>query len=65
MGAAVAHCRDKDIGGTSTKEYSLAWAPLEAAILTPRPGPTQQPAGSSDGMPQIKQPTGQEHSPAH
>ena len=22
--AAVAHCRDKDIGGTNTKEYSLA-----------------------------------------
>ena len=33
--------------------------------MAPRPGPTQQPAGSSAGMPQTKQPTGWEHSPTH
>ena len=31
--------------------------------LAPRPGPTQQPIGSSAGIPQGKQPTGREHSP--
>ena len=47
----------------SSGEYSLAWALLQAAIFSPKPGPTQQPAGSTAGAPQTKQPTGWEHSP--
>ena len=47
------------------REYSTVWALPEVAILAPRPGPNQQPAGSSAGMPQAKQPTGWEHSPTH
>ena len=65
MGAALAHCDDKDTGGSSSGEYSLVWALQEAAIFSPRPGPTQQPVGSSAGTPQAKQPTGWEHSPIH
>ena len=61
----MAQCRDKDTGGSSSGEYSLACALLEAAIFSPRPGPTQQPIGSSAWMPQTKQPRGQEHSPTH
>ena len=62
-GAAVAHCSDKDAGGSSFGEYSLTWALLEATIFSPRPGPTQQPGGSSSGMPQAKQPTGWDTAP--
>ena len=54
-GAAEAHCNDKDTGSGNSSEYSLVWALLEAAIFSPRPGPTQQPVGSSAGMPQAKQ----------
>ena len=65
-GAAVAHfCGEKDTGGRANTEYSSAWALLEAAILTPRPGPTQQPVGSSAGTPQHKQATGWGNGPAH
>ena len=53
QGVAVAHCRD-DTGAKGTGEYSLVWAVLEAAILMPRLGPTQQTLGSSAGMPQAK-----------
>ena len=62
-GVAVAHCGDKDTGGS--REYSLVWALLKVAILIPRPGPTQQPIGFSAGMSQAKQPTGWECSPSH
>ena len=65
VGAAVAHCRDKDTAGGSSGEYSLVWALLEGTISCPRPGPTQQPVGSSAGTPWAKQLTGQEHSPTH
>ena len=41
-----------------------AWVLLEAAFFSPRLGPTQQSVGSSDGMPQAKQPE-EEHSPTH
>ena len=64
-GAAVAHCGDKDMGGGSSEKYSLVWTLLEATIFSPRPGPSQQSAGSSAGTPQAKQPTGWEHSPTH
>ena len=57
--------RNKDTGGRGTGKYSLAWALLEATILTPRPGPTQQPAGSSAGTSQAKQSIGLEHSTMH
>ena len=63
--AAVAHCGDKDTGGSSSGEYSVTWALLEATISSPRPRPTQQPVGSSAGMPQAKQKTGREHSLTH
>ena len=33
-GLAVAHCRDKDTGSSSSGEYSLAWGLLEAATKT-------------------------------
>ena len=65
QGSAVIYCRGKDTGGGAPREYSSAWALLEVIILAPRPGPTQQPSGSSAGMPQAKQPTGWEHSPTH
>ena len=53
--SAVAHCGGKDTGGRGPREYDQR----EVAILAPRPGPTQQPAGSSAGMPQAKQPAGE------
>ena len=31
----------------------------------PTPGPTQQPVGTSDGPPQVRQLTGQGHKPNH
>ena len=62
-GAAVAYCRDKDTGSSSSGEYSLAWALLEATIFSSRPGPTQQPVGSSAGMLQAKQPQGRNTAP--
>ena len=52
-GAAVTHYGDKDNGSSSSGKYSLAWTLLEATI-----SPC---VGSSAGMPQDKQPTGQEH----
>ena len=64
-GVAVAHCGDRDTGGSGSGEYLLVWDFLEAAIFSPRPGPTQQPIGPSAGTPQAKQPTGWEHSPSH
>ena len=56
--SAVAHCGGKDTGGGVPWEYSFAWALLEVTILALRPGPTQQPASSSAGTPQAKQPIG-------
>ena len=44
----------------STTEYSSIWAPSEATILAPRPGPNQKPVGSSAETSQAKQPTEQE-----
>ena len=38
-------------------EEAPGWALLEG-VFSLRPGPTQQPVGSSAGMPQAKQPTG-------
>ena len=56
--AAVAHYGDRDTGDGSTVKYSLTSALWEAALLLPRPGPTQDTVGSSVGMPQAKQPAG-------
>ena len=55
-GSAVVHWGDKDTCGRGPREYILMWALLEVGILAPRPGPTQQPAGSSGGTPKAKQP---------
>ena len=63
-GAALAHCGHEDTGNSGSGEYSRAWALSEAAIFSPRPGPTQQPIGSSAGTLQTRQPTWQEHSPS-
>ena len=54
----MVHYRDKDTGDGSTVKYSLTSALLEAALLSPRPGPTQETVGSSVGMPQAKQSAG-------
>ena len=59
-GAAVAHCRDKDMGSRSSGKYSLAWALPESTI-----SPTKEPVASSVGLPQAKQPTGRKLSPTH
>lgn len=59
---AVDHCGDKDIGGIGMRMCLLAWAILKADILTPRPGPTLEPIGSSSRLLQAKQLTGQEYS---
>ena len=64
-GSAVAHCRGKDTGGRDAMQFSSEWAPLVVTILALRPGPTQQPEGSSAGTPQAKQPTAWEHRPTH
>ena len=64
QGLAIIHCGGKDTGSRGTREYSSAWAQPEVIILDPRPGPTKQPTGSSDEIPQTKQPTGWEHSQA-
>lgn len=45
----MARYRDKDTGGSSSEEYSLVWALPEAATSS-----TQQPPGSSAGVPQAK-----------
>ena len=57
----------KDTCGEGPREYWLAWALPEVTILAPRSGPTLQPAGSSAGRPQAKQPAlvGGRHSPTH
>ena len=55
----------KDTGGGGPKEYSSARALPEVSVLATRPGPTQQPAGSSARTPQAKQTTEWEHSPTH
>ena len=69
QGVAVALPGDVDTGGGDFRECSAMLTLEEADILlgspAPRFGPTQQPAGSSTGMPQAKQPTGREHSPSH
>ena len=62
-GVAMAQSGDKSTGSSSSGEYSLGWALLKAAIFSPRPGPTQQPVGSSAGMPQAKQPQGRNKAP--
>ena len=49
-------------GGSSSREYSLASALLEAAVFLPSSGYFEQPVGSSSGTPQAKQLTGWEHS---
>ena len=36
QGLVAAHCGDNNTGGGGTREYSLTWALLEMAILTPR-----------------------------
>ena len=41
----------KDTGGRCSREYSLTWALPVVTIMAPRPGPTQQPAGSNAGTP--------------
>ena len=58
QGASVANCKDEDTDSSSSDEYSLVWACLEAAIPFPRPNPTQEPVDS-------RLPTEQEHSPTH
>ena len=63
--STATHHEGKDPGGRGPSEYSLAWTLLEVTILALRPGLTQQPAGSSAGMPEAKQPTGWEHSSTH
>ena len=63
-GSGVAHCGEKDTGDRGTgniRQRELSWRPP----FWQRPGPTQQPAGSSAGTPQAKQPAKQEHSPTH
>ena len=67
QGLAVAHCSGKDTGSGGPREYFSAWVSLlpEVAILVLRPGPTQQPAGSSAWTPRTKQPTRWEYSPTH
>ena len=56
-------------GSGDSEECSSTWTLEEADVLlgssAPRPGPTQQPVGSSPGRPQAKQLTGWEHSPTH
>ena len=56
---AMAHLGFIDTHGGHVKEHSSAWVLLEADFLTSRPGPYQQPIGSSAGMFQTKQKTGQ------
>lgn len=56
---------NKDISGRGTRECSLAWALLEAVILTPKLGPTQQPVDSSARISQTKLPTGSKKSSAY
>ena len=64
-GAAVAHGGNKDTGRDNSREYSLAWALLEAAISSPRPNLTQQPVSPSAGTPQAKQWRRRKHSHTH
>ena len=47
---AVAHCKVKDPGGGSSREYSLTRVVLEATTFSSRPGPTKQPVGLSAGI---------------
>ena len=63
--SVVAHWGGKDTGGRGSREHSSVWALPEVTILVLRTGPTQQPTGSSAGMPQAKQPTEWEHSTTH
>lgn len=65
QGVAVDHFRDKNTCGGCTGEHSLANVILKADILKPRPGPNQQPRGSSAAMPQARQAIRQEHSSTH
>lgn len=60
-GVEVAHCRNLDIRNGSSRGYFIGMSPLEATIFSLRPGPTQQPLGSSAGVLQAKQ-LGWEHS---
>ena len=63
QGAAMIHCGDKDTGGRGTMECLLSWALLEVTTLSPRPGTTQHPVGSTARPLQAKQPVTQEYSP--
>lgn len=51
--------------GKGPREYSSALALQNITILAQRCRHTQQPAGSSAGMPQSKQPSGWERSLTH
>ena len=57
-GIAMAHLGFIDTCGGHVREHSSAWALLEADFLTSRPGPYQQPVGSSAGMFQTTQKSG-------
>ena len=52
---AVAHRGDRDTGGGSSGEFSLARALWKAAIFSPRLVPTQKPVGANVGKPQAKE----------
>ena len=58
-------CGHGDIGSGDPGKCSLGYALFEATIFSSRPGPAQQPVGSSAVTPQAKQLIGWEHSPIH
>lgn len=60
MGWGEAFCSEKDTGGSSSEEYSLARALQKVTIFSPIPGP---PKSLKAEMIQTKQPTWWENSP--
>lgn len=60
-GLAAAHCGGKNRSGRGSGGYSSVWALSEATILALRSDPTQEPAASSAGLPQARQPTQTHH----
>ena len=64
QGLGMAHCKDRNTGGSNSGEYSLAWASWRVLFSPQDLGPNQQPVDSSAGIPEVK-PTEQEHSPTN